>query len=806
MPAAVGTVTDRVWTLQELSILHELHNPVAVVVYGLFDSSHSSSSLQESARVIFQNTSSVQQFGVPRSSTDHEIVLHSLSNEEQQLRRTWIFQIAQGKAVQQAEVEIYKLFGPLFSGIADDVLGCTARIESKPIRVQTLPGKTESAIMHVVDMEASNADRHIGNADKRFAAMMQHTPLHTFLFNKHGKLLVANDAAMEACLHSTAGLKVSEGQDVTLKTLFDLGSYPGGEEESQTEYEDAVQAIFHLQLERYCHTQAHHNPEKGGAMRWECIEMWPMQDPVDSSPAVLVKRYNVTQQKELELQLSCQQEALQKQNQVLEQDSADMQQERLRLELEAKALAQRLDAVMHDKFEHQSSGFDADTPIDKTLNFLHAFIAGERPPVQTAMDLYHILSESDTHLRNPVALETQLLADEGMDNEVGKSMLQLLQGSHRVPRDLARGVSKTASSGLITGLSRQGSLSSFIPANITPVIERWLKDAESNWQFDIFGFAEACSGASLSMLGFHLYKQAGMIRDFKLDEQKLCNWLQRIESGYDASNPYHNSIHATSVLQMAHMLLCHGGILKSKAVSRAQYMSSYWSAITHDYEHGGLNNDFLIKTASPLAILYNDQSPLENHHCAAAARLLFDPSCQYIQFAALTSETIMQVRNCCINQVLGTDMKKHFDITSRFQAAFKRPLANSLGSANRFESPEVDWDKIKPEDKTLAHQMLLKCADIGHLAVDPKTHKRWALQLEEEFFRQGDKEKGAGLAVSPLMDRTMKGGMTRSQMGFFNIVGIPLFKTMVELFEDAQPMLDGVLTNFRHWEAGTANV
>ena len=33
-------------------------------------------------------------------------------------------------------------------------------------------------------------------------------------------------------------------------------------------------------------------------------------------------------------------------------------------------------------------------------------------------------------------------------------------------------------------------------------------------------------------------------------------------------------------------------------------------------------------------------------------------------------------------------------------------------------------------------QMVIKCADIGHLAVDPKTHKRWAYQLEEEFFRQ----------------------------------------------------------------------
>jgi len=37
----------------------------------------------------------------------------------------------QGKAVQQAYMDIYKLFGPLFNGIADDVLGCEARIESK---------------------------------------------------------------------------------------------------------------------------------------------------------------------------------------------------------------------------------------------------------------------------------------------------------------------------------------------------------------------------------------------------------------------------------------------------------------------------------------------------------------------------------------------------------------------------------------------------------------------------------------------------------------------------------------------------
>ena len=33
-------------------------------------------------------------------------------------------------------------------------------------------------------------------------------------------------------------------------------------------------------------------------------------------------------------------------------------------------------------------------------------------------------------------------------------------------------------------------------------------------------------------------------------------------------------------------------------------------------------------------------------------------------------------------------------------------------------------------------QMVLKCADIGHLAADTATHKKWSLKLEEEFFRQ----------------------------------------------------------------------
>ena len=58
----------------------------------------------------------------------------------------------------------------------------------------------------------------------------------------------------------------------------------------------------------------------------------------------------------------------------LERQTAAIQREKDALQQEARNLAQRLEAIIHDKFIPKSH-MDADTPIDKTLNFLHAFIA-----------------------------------------------------------------------------------------------------------------------------------------------------------------------------------------------------------------------------------------------------------------------------------------------------------------------------------------------------------------------------------------------------------------------------------------------
>lgn len=89
--------------------------------------------------------------------------------------------------------------------------------------------------------------------------------------------------------------------------------------------------------------------------------------------------------------------------------------------------------------------------------------------------------------------------------------------------------------------------------------------------------------------------------------------------------------------------------------------------IIHDFEHGGLNNDFLIKSSDMLALRYNDRSPLENHHLAAAFYVLRHPECFFLN--KMNAGQVSNLRHLCIDMVLATDMKQHFSILSQFQVS-----------------------------------------------------------------------------------------------------------------------------------------
>eukprot|EP00882_Tetradesmus_deserticola_P032196 GHRQ01036444.1.p1 GENE.GHRQ01036444.1~~GHRQ01036444.1.p1 ORF type:complete len:100 (+),score=32.14 GHRQ01036444.1:37-336(+) len=65
---------------------------------------------------------------------------------------------------------------------------------------------------------------------------------------------------------------------------------------------------------------------------------------------------------------------------------------------------------------------------------------------------------------------------------------------------------------------------------------------------------------------------------------------------------------------------------------------------------------------------------------------------------------------------------------------------------------------------------------------------------------QGDRERAVGLPVSPLMDRS-KQGISRSQVGFFDIVALPFYTSLAQRFPGCRPMLEAVLENYAVWKA-----
>ncbi|GLC47046.1 hypothetical protein PLESTM_002012800 [Pleodorina starrii] len=425
---------------------------------------------------------------------------------------------------------------------------------------------------------------------------------------------------------------------------------------------------------------------------------------------------------------------------------------------------------------------------------------------------------------------SRLLSISGLDTDGSKLI------AHRFPPDAAGG------GGGGGGGSRMPSFSAMIRPvrsrlrfSAVSQVERLLSEAHSGWQYDIWALQGATQGHALSVLGFYLIQRAGLISRFGLSAVRLARLLRRIEAGY-LDNPYHNAVHAADVLQTLHVIV-HGARLHVHYLDPLGLLAAYLAAIIHDYAHPGLTGDFLVATSHPLALRYNDRSPLENHHCAAAFELLTRHT-ELDVLEPLSTADKAALRKLVIELVLATDMKQHFSTLTHFntvhqlastksfaaagssgegllksapggrlanvQQEFKEALyadGGPDGAAFASGGPDAAAAALAPLDdseRLLSLQVALKVADLGHLAEQMEVHKRWLAALEAEFFLQGDLERQMGLPISPLFDRE-KQGVSKSQVGFFEFVALPLANALSSAFPGAQPLMECLTSNYRHW-------
>jgi len=317
-----------------------------------------------------------------------------------------------------------------------------------------------------------------------------------------------------------------------------------------------------------------------------------------------------------------------------------------------------------------------------------------------------------------------------------------------------------------------------------------LQMAFESWETDTLTLEELTDGRSLSTLTFFLLEQHGLISHFGLERSKLQRFLTEIEAGYPSTNQYHNRAHAASVVHFMHALLVHGGLsqIVAKAAetieeaSRPKFilLACLLAAAVHDFEHNGLSNDFHTQTMTERAIQHNNKSVNEQHHAAEAFKVLLKPENNFLK--SISREDFQLLRSIILELVLATDMAEHKSLLDAFKGLVCTEGEGGVSSA----------------ESLLVLKIAMKCADLGHLALGWGSHMRWVRRLEEEFFCQGDKEKNRAMPPSFLMDR-QKPGVSQSQMGFFNFVVLPLYRSFASTFPPVAPMVDKVEANFARW-------
>ncbi len=177
-------------------------------------------------------------------------------------------------------------------------------------------------------------------------------------------------------------------------------------------------------------------------------------------------------------------------------------------------------------------------------------------------------------------------------------------------------------------------------------LDNLMEDFDS-WGVDVFRLSELVGNRPLTATTFAIFKERDLLRTFHISSQTLVSFLTTLESNYHSSVPYHNNAHAADVTQSIHVLLNTRNL--EAVFTPLEVMAAIFSAAIHDVDHPGLTNQYLINTSSELALMYNDESVLENHHLAVAFKLIQKSDCDI--FSSLNKKQRQTFRKMVIDMV-----------------------------------------------------------------------------------------------------------------------------------------------------------
>ncbi|XP_077185900.1 3',5'-cyclic-AMP phosphodiesterase 4A isoform X3 [Paroedura picta] len=306
----------------------------------------------------------------------------------------------------------------------------------------------------------------------------------------------------------------------------------------------------------------------------------------------------------------------------------------------------------------------------------------------------------------------------------------------------------------------------------------------NKWGLNIFRVSKYSNNRSLSCIMYTIFQERDLLKTFKIPVDTLVTYIMTLEDHYHADVAYHNSLHAADVMQSTHVLLSTPAL--DAVFTDLEILAALFAAAIHDVDHPGVSNQFLINTNSELALMYNDESVLENHHLAVGFKLLQEENCDIFQ--NLAKRQRQTLRKMVIDMVLATDMSKHMSLLADLKTMVETKKVTSSGV--------LLLDNYTDRIQVLRN--MVHCADLSNPTKPLELYRQWTDRIMEEFFRQGDKERERGMEISPMCDKHTA-SVEKSQVGFIDYIVHPLWETWADLVHpDAQDILDTLEDN-RDW-------
>ncbi|XP_065649582.1 cGMP-specific 3',5'-cyclic phosphodiesterase isoform X2 [Hydra vulgaris] len=305
--------------------------------------------------------------------------------------------------------------------------------------------------------------------------------------------------------------------------------------------------------------------------------------------------------------------------------------------------------------------------------------------------------------------------------------------------------------------------------------------AAESFSFNSFAFDDlTMTDRETCLMTMRIFLEKNFLSTFNIPYTTMCKFVLTVKKNYRRVT-YHNWRHAFNVTQTMFTILSIGQMFSW--FTDLESFVLLVACLCHDLDHRGTNNNFQLKTQSPIAALYGT-STMERHHFNHSIMILTTDGTQI--FDSLNPNDYKLAIKILEDAILSTDLALYFK---------KRTDFTKIA-----ESQQANWTIF--ENRGILRGMMMTACDVAAITKPWEVQQRVAEFVANEFFEQGDQERSKLSAEPiPMMDRGKHRDLPKMQVGFIDFVCMPIYKVFYAINPLLKPLYDGVSDNRKNWQS-----